>query len=624
MAQTRKKQGNDLIYALDIGTRSIIGVVGRVEDQRFRVLAIEKAEHSRRAMLDGQIEDIGQVAQTVRLVTRRLEEALRCRLERVCIAAAGRALRTERGRFALSLPRARRVDDELIGQLEAGAVSEAERALPGPDQEAGQFYLVGYTVCQYLLDRYPLSTLLGHNGQDLEAEVVATFLPSEVVDSLYEAMHLAGLEVMSLTLEPIAAINAAIPADLRLLNLVLVDIGAGTSDIAACRDGSVFGYTMATVAGDEITEAVMRAFLVDFPTAERLKTAAGGQEPIPVQDILGAARTVEPQALREAILPNAEALAEELAGRIRELNGGPPSALFLAGGGSKLDGLADLLAGALDMDPGRAALAGNHFRLSALCADRDLNDPELATPLGIAVSNALGLISDSYRVLLNGQPAKLFRNGTLRALDVLLMNGFGYPDLIGHTGRNLSFTLNGERVICRGEPASPSLLKVNGVESPPSTVIHAGDRLDFTPAVSGRPAQRVLSQVVQPWPAGEVLVNGQAAPPHRPLSPGDEIVTSAPAPAEAPPPTPAPSAAPGQADGEAHSGFVLNGERLELPRKAAGEVYYLMDLLDHSGIDFQHLDRPVTLKVNGREAPFTQVLMDGDAVTICCEEGDHV
>lgn len=62
-------------------------------------------------------------------------------------------------------------------------------------------------------------------GKTMEADVVATFLPGEVVESLYAAMHLAGLQVASMTLEPIAAMNAAIPAELRLLNLALVDIG---------------------------------------------------------------------------------------------------------------------------------------------------------------------------------------------------------------------------------------------------------------------------------------------------------------------------------------------------------------------------------------------------------------
>ena len=146
---------------------------------------------------------------------------------------------------------------------------------------------MGYTVRQYQLDHYPLSTLRGHKGQELEAQVVATFLPSEVVESLYAVMNRAGLEVASLTLEPIAAMNAAIPAELRLLNLVLVDIGAGTSDIAVCREGSVVGYTMATVAGDEITEALMNAFLVDFHTAERLKTSLESREPVVFTDILG-------------------------------------------------------------------------------------------------------------------------------------------------------------------------------------------------------------------------------------------------------------------------------------------------------------------------------------------------
>ena len=45
----RKSQDNETVFALDIGTRSIIGIVGRVEDERFQVLAIEKEEHGKRA-----------------------------------------------------------------------------------------------------------------------------------------------------------------------------------------------------------------------------------------------------------------------------------------------------------------------------------------------------------------------------------------------------------------------------------------------------------------------------------------------------------------------------------------------------------------------------------------------
>ena len=412
-----------MIFALDIGTRSIIGVVGRIEDERLEVLAIEREEHGKRAMLDGQIEDIEQVAKVARRVTERLEERLDCTLERVCVAAAGRALRTEKGTYALELPEVLKITDDIIGRLESGAVSAAEGVL-GQDREGQRrFYLVGYTVSGYQLDRYPMTTLRGHNGRLLEAEVVATFLPSEVVESLYAVTEAAGLEVASLTLEPIAALNAAIPADLRLLNLVLADIGAGTSDIAVCRDGTVVGYTMATIAGDEITEELMRRYLIPFATAERMKTQLR-EETITYRDVLGLEQSVPGAQVAEAIQQPAQALAQEIAQRVVALNGAPPSALFLAGGGSKLEGLREMVAEALKMDQRRVALAGNNYEMTAFADEYDLNDPELATPLGIAVSAGLGLISDSYRIMLNGQPAKLFRSGALTVLELLMMNGY--------------------------------------------------------------------------------------------------------------------------------------------------------------------------------------------------------
>ena len=153
------QQGKDLIYALDIGTRSVIGVVGRMEGERLKVLAIDQEEHGKRAMMDGQIDDIERVAGVARTVTDRLESKLGVRLSRVCVAAAGRALRTERASFSLELPKLQAVSEENISELETGAVSAAEAMLQGIEQETQrQFFLVGYTVAQYRLDHYPMNT----------------------------------------------------------------------------------------------------------------------------------------------------------------------------------------------------------------------------------------------------------------------------------------------------------------------------------------------------------------------------------------------------------------------------------------------------------------------------------
>ncbi len=64
---------------------------------------------------------------------------------------------------------------------------------------------------------------------------------------------------------------------------------------------------------------------------------------------------------------------------------------------------------------------------------------------------------------------------------------------------------------------------------------------------------------------------------------------------------------------------LLNEEPLRLVEKEDGTPYYLMDLLEKTEIDFEHLDRPVRLEVNGVMGEFTQELKEGDAVTIRCE-----
>ena len=84
----------DIIFALDIGTRSIIGTVGIVRDKKFEVICEKYQEHEERAMVDGQIHDINLVAQVVESVKRKLENEIGVKLEEVSIAAAGRFLRT--------------------------------------------------------------------------------------------------------------------------------------------------------------------------------------------------------------------------------------------------------------------------------------------------------------------------------------------------------------------------------------------------------------------------------------------------------------------------------------------------------------------------------------------------
>ncbi len=525
--KARKGQPDNMVFALDIGTRSIIGMVGTVEEDRVKIVAIERAEHAERAMIDGQIENIDKVAGLAKKVKKKLEDRVGFRLHRVSVAAAGRALRTKRAEYEMELPRVQTIDDETISRLEAGAISLAEEAFEaehGGREDTQQYYLVGYTVCQYYLDHYMISSLKDHRGKQIKADLIATFLPSEVVESLYVTMNKIGLEVVSITLEPIAAINVAIPANLRLLNLVMVDIGAGTSDIAACTGGGVTGYTMATMAGDEITEAIMREYLVDFSTAENMKMQMEAGDEIVFSNILGLDQKLSKEELLKCVAQVSDSLCKEIAEKILVINGNAPSAVFLAGGGSKLAGLREGLAEALGMEASRVAIAGNYFQTSAFSDKFDLNNPEYATPLGIVVSSGLNLINDSFRVTLNGKPAKLFRSGDFTVLSLLMMNGYGFRDIIGRSGTNISVTVNGRRKVFFGTMAQPSSLYINQEEGKLSTVIHAGDTIDFVPAIQGESASACLGDIEGAATCLTITLNGAFQPLETPLKNGDLIV----------------------------------------------------------------------------------------------------
>lgn len=668
---------NKLVYALDIGTRSIVGVVGEENGGKLNVLDVEIAEHGGRAMKDGQIDNIQQVAELARKVTNRLEEKLGIKLSQVSIAAAGRSLQTQRGSFTLEFSSDQVIDDEIIGRLESGAVSNAEEALQVSEKEWKQMLLIGYTVSQYRLDNYPLTALRDHKGRNLQADVVATFLPGEVIESLYAAMKAAGLQVTSMTLEPIAAMNAAIPAELRLLNLVLVDIGAGTTDIAICRDGGIVGYTMTTIAGDEITETLMQKYLIDFATAERIKKTMKEGETASYIDILGMENTISYEEFIEVIKDPLERLTQSVAEQIVELNNTLPSAVFLAGGGSKLCNIKEKVAESLGMDAKRVALTGTNFERSAYSKDINLDNPEYTTPLGIAVSVGLGLLNDSYFINLNGEPAKLFRSGVLTVKDILLMNGYTYRDMIGRNGSNITVMLDNRRIVMRGEPSTPATLYVNGKESTISTVVNIGDKINFTPAGQGKDASITLGEFLSKQFSkteenideivGRVLVNNQEAELDMQLSDQDVVlvldrvhtttvneekvvegfdtthvvyqelkvqevqpietvkqVENVQQPQQIQELKKEPVIEknyyeqavqqPSINKKSRTTEIVFNGKSLILPEKE--QPYLLMDLLQYSEIDFEHIDKPVRLLINNVDGGFCDEIKTGDNVQI--------
>ena len=333
----------ETLFALDIGTRSVVGIILEKSDKSYKIIDILSQEHSERAMLDGQIHDVTAVAKVISQIKNKLEEK-HGPLKKVSVAAAGRALKTEKATASIEIKGKPIIKHEDILHLEYSAVQEAQNTVAEKNTLHSTYYCVGYSILYYRLDGQEIGNLIDQSGNAASVEIIATFLPKVVVESLLAALKRANLEMQALTLEPIAAINVLIPPTMRRLNVALVDIGAGTSDIALTDSGTIIAYGMVPIAGDEITEAISDFLLLDFPLAEAAKRKLINQDMITVTDILGFEIEMSKKEIVNHITPALERLAEAISQEILELNNGKsPKAVMLVGGGSQTPLLINLI-----------------------------------------------------------------------------------------------------------------------------------------------------------------------------------------------------------------------------------------------------------------------------------------
>ncbi len=499
------------IFALDIGTRTVVGLVLEFHGDKPRVLAAEIQEHRERTMLDGQIHDVPRVAGLVIKVKEALEEKIDFKLSKVAVAAAGRALKTASASVTRGHTALKEIDEKLVLALEIEAVQAAQRNLADKEQRLADYHCVGYSVAGYNLDGQPIGNLVGQFGSSVGVEIIATFLPRVVVDSLLNVVQRAGLELSSLTLEPIAALNVIIPGNMRQLNIALVDIGAGTSDIAVTSKGRIIGYAMVPAAGDEITEVLCEQYLLDFNTAERVKRCltdeAGSVE---FCDVVGVGHQVSSSDIIAAIKPVVDDLAKKIAGGILEINNKPPQAVIAIGGGSQTPLLTRALAEKLSLTRQRVAVRGREA-LEIEGQEDVLTGPQAVTPIGIGVSWRQNRALQFSDIKVNGRPARLISaNGSGTVADALLAAGINARQLYGKPGLGKSITVNGKIQFIKGTLGQPAAIAVNGEKATLDTQVGSGDQISITPGQKGKDARLTVKDLLdRQFLPGEYLVNGK-------------------------------------------------------------------------------------------------------------------
>ena len=591
----------EYLLALDVGTRKVCGILLEPGPDGPVVAHAVVKEHPGRAMLDGQVHHIEAASRVIAQVKQELQRLCGHPLEQAHVAVAGRSLAMSRQAGTFKTGTSEPLTRDQVLAMELQAVKEARNALTDARAAAGA-YCVGYNLLSQKLDGVAMLKLEGHRGDVVELEVLATFLPRLALDALQAALRSAGLSAASLTLEPIAAVQLAVPPELRRLNLGFIDIGAGTSDIALTRNGRIDAYAMVDVAGDEVTERLCDAFLLDFDQAEKLKRESILGDDVEVLDLFGAKRSIPARNVWREAAPALVWWAQKTADALTALNGGKaPQAVLLAGGGSLAPGLDRALADALGLDPTRVGRRPTSLQTYFHELPPELQQPWAVTPLGIAASawEKRGLPFAQFQV--NGQWVQALNlNQRFSAFDALVASGKEMAQFYGRPGLATTYTFNGQLRTARGGAGQPCKLYVNGQEASLDTELKDGASLSFLDAVMGEDGRLTYAEALQRegLGGGTLTFNGEERALPLTLMQDDQPVEDLDA------PVPDRARLTGQA--VASLGQLLEREGVDLSALIARDIAVTLD-----GEPRVVAQRNYRLELDGREAPLESPVLPG-------------
>lgn len=258
------KQYRDLIVGLDIGTSKVMTLVAEMQsDHSFKVLGLGVAPSE--GMKRGVVVNIEACVQSIQQAVREAELMAGCKITRTITGITGSHIR---GRNSSGMVAIR---DREVTQQDIKKVLEAAQTINlGTDQHP---LLV--EAQEFVLDDQEIKVPLGMSGVRLESKVHIVTCAQSAAENLLKCVRRCGLEVDRLMVNPVAASTATLTPDERELGVVLVDIGAGTTDIAVYHDGTLRHTAVLPVAGELITNDIAMALRTPTSDAEDIKLQSG-------------------------------------------------------------------------------------------------------------------------------------------------------------------------------------------------------------------------------------------------------------------------------------------------------------------------------------------------------------
>lgn len=258
------KEYKDLVVGLDIGTAKVMAVVAEVlpnGELKLAGLGIAPSNGLKR----GVVVNIDATVQSIQQALKEAELMADCKIGRVYTGITGSHIRGINSSGMVA------VKDKEVTPADVARVVETARAINiSSDQR-----LLLVEPQEFVIDGQDVKEPIGMSGMRLEAKVHIVTGAQSAAENIIKCVRRCGLEVDQLMLNPLASAQAVLSEDERELGVCLVDIGAGTTDVAIFTNGAIRHTAVIPIAGDLITSDIAMALRTPTKDAEDIKVENG-------------------------------------------------------------------------------------------------------------------------------------------------------------------------------------------------------------------------------------------------------------------------------------------------------------------------------------------------------------
>ena len=367
-----------IIAGLDIGSAKTTVVIAEAIGERkstpsLRILGVGQARTT--GLRKGVVSDIEETTRSIKKAVEDAERMAGTKIDTIYAGIAGEHVRAMISKGIVA------VNGDEISKADVDRANDVARAQPIPQE---------YSVDKNQGIRDPIGMI----GTRLETEMYLVTIGASPAMNLRKSVERAGYRVRELVLEPLASALSVLTEDEKELGVALVEMGAGTTDIAVFHEGKIRHLGTVNYGGNNVTSDIVQGIGVTQADAERLKERYGcAYEPlVDPTDNIQLPSTV---AQGERHVPR-EVLAHIIHQRMDEIFNLVLSEIQRAGFATRLNGGVVITGGAAAME-GVAELAADVFGTGVRIGSPSENigglsdsvdAPRFATVVGLALYGA--------------------------------------------------------------------------------------------------------------------------------------------------------------------------------------------------------------------------------------------